>query len=67
VILLGFTGAGGERTDVLAQPHRFAMGLLAGLAHATLRVPRGRVAQTLSGVAALAVLALAWAQALSAV
>ena len=65
VILLGFTGAGGERTDVLAHLTGFAMGSLAGLAHATLRIPRGRVAQTLSGVAALAVLALAWAKALS--
>jgi len=67
VILLGFTGAGGERTDVLAHLTGFAMGSLAGLAHATLPVPRSRVAQTLSGIAALAVLALAWATALSAV
>ena len=67
VILLGFTGSGGERTDVLAHLTGFAMGSLAGLAHATLRIPRGPVAQTLSGVAALAVLAFAWAQALSAV
>jgi MYXO-CTERM domain-containing protein len=67
VILLGFTGAGGERTDVLAHLTGFAAGLLAGVAHAALRVPRGRAVQATSGIAALAVLALAWWRALSAV
>lgn len=66
VILLGFTGAGGERTDVLAHLTGFAMGAIAGLAHATLPVPRGRVAQWVAGGLALAVPALAWWLALGA-
>jgi len=60
VILLGFTGAGGERTDVLAHLTGFAMGALAGIAHATLRIPRGRVAQWTCGGLALTGLLLAW-------
>ncbi len=60
VILLGFTGAGGERTDVLAHLTGFAMGALAGLAHATVRVPRGPVSQWASGALALAAVAYAW-------
>jgi len=67
VILLGFTGAGGERTDVLAHLGGFAMGSLAGLAHAGLRAPRGRLAQLIAGGLALAVLWLAWWRALAAV
>jgi len=66
VILLGFTGAGGERTDVLAHLTGFAMGALAGIAHAVLRVPRGPLAQWISGALALAALVLAWASALAA-
>jgi membrane associated rhomboid family serine protease len=66
VILLGFTGAGGERTDVLAHLTGFATGVLAGIAHAALRVPRGFVAQVVAGVAALAVLIAAWVLALAA-
>jgi rhomboid protease GluP len=66
VILLGFTGAGGERTDLLAHLTGFAMGLLAGVAHAAWRVPRGALAQVVAGVASVAALALAWALALSA-
>jgi len=65
VILLGFTGAGGERTDVLAHLSGFAMGALAGLAHARFRVPRGAVAQAVFGLLALAVLGGAWALALA--
>jgi membrane associated rhomboid family serine protease len=65
VILLGFTGAGGERTDVLAHLTGFAMGALAGVAHAMLRVPRGTLAQWLSGLLACSVLLLAWLRALS--
>lgn len=65
VILLGFTGAGGERTDVLAHLTGFAMGALAGLAHATVRVPRGRLAQGLAGLGAAALLVTSWAVALS--
>ncbi len=64
VILLGFTGAGGERTDVLAHLTGFAMGAIAGAAHATWRVPRGAVAQVVAAAAALAVVAVAWALAL---
>jgi membrane associated rhomboid family serine protease len=66
VILLGFTGAGGERTDVLAHLTGFAMGLLAGVGHAAWRVPRGPLAQCLAGAAAVATLMLAWTLALSA-
>jgi rhomboid protease GluP len=66
VILLGFTGAGGERTDVLAHLTGFATGALAGIAHATWRMPRGPLAQWASGALALAALALAWGMALSA-
>jgi len=65
VILLGFTGAGGERTDVLAHLTGFAMGVLAGVAHAAWRVPRGTLAQVVAGVALVAVLVGAWALALS--
>ena len=66
VILLGFTGAGGERTDVLAHLTGFAMGLLAGVAHASWRMPRGTVAQVVAGVSAAAALVLAWTMALTA-
>ena len=65
MILLGFTGAGGERTDVLAHLTGFAMGALAGFAHATVRVPRGRPAQGLAGLSAAALLVTSWAVALS--
>jgi membrane associated rhomboid family serine protease len=65
VILLGFTGAGGERTDVLAHLTGFAMGALAGVAHATIAVPRGKAAQWLAGLIATAVLVGAWVLALS--
>jgi membrane associated rhomboid family serine protease len=64
VILLGFTGAGGERTDVLAHLTGFAMGALAGFAHATVRVPRGALSQWASGALALAAVACAWVIAL---
>jgi membrane associated rhomboid family serine protease len=64
VILLGFTGAGGERTDVLAHLMGFAMGVLAGVAHATWRVPRGAVAQVAAGLLSLALVGVAWMLAL---
>jgi hypothetical protein len=64
IILLGFTGAGGERTDVLAHLTGFAMGALAGVAHAAWRCPRGRAAQAVAGLAALLVIAGAWVIAL---
>lgn len=65
VILLGFTGAGGERTDVLAHLTGFAMGALAGVAHATWRVPRGAVAQAAAGLLSLALVGVAWILALA--
>ncbi|RPI16236.1 MAG: rhomboid family intramembrane serine protease [Lysobacterales bacterium] len=66
VILLGFTGAGGERTDVVAHLTGFAAGTLAGIAHARWPARRGAVAQWLAGLVSVAVLAGAWALALSA-
>jgi membrane associated rhomboid family serine protease len=60
VILLGFTGAGGERTDVMAHLTGFAAGTLAGIAHGTWRVPRGPVAQWVAGTGALLAIAGAW-------
>ena len=65
IILLGFTGAGGERTDVLAHLTGFAMGALAGVGHATWRVPRGAVAQVTAGVLSLALVGAAWVLALA--
>jgi membrane associated rhomboid family serine protease len=65
IILLGFTGAGGERTDVLAHLTGFAMGTLAGIAHAQWRAPRGVVAQVAAGLASVALLVAAWALALA--
>jgi membrane associated rhomboid family serine protease len=65
VILLGFTGAGGERTDVLAHLTGFAMGVVAGVAHATWRVPRGPTAQAVAALSSVAVIAGAWLLALA--
>jgi MYXO-CTERM domain-containing protein len=65
VILLGFTGAGGERTDVLAHLTGFAMGALAGVAHAAWRMPRGFAAQVVAGLFALTMLVGAWVVALA--
>ena len=69
VILLGWTGAGGEGTDVDVVAHLagFAVGAVLG---ATAALPRARrllqrVPQWLSGAAALASLAIAWACALA--
>jgi len=64
VILLGFTGAGGERTDVLAHLTGFFMGGIAGLLHATWRVPRGSSAQAVAAAASLTAIAGAWVLAL---
>jgi membrane associated rhomboid family serine protease len=66
VILLGFTGAGGERTDVLAHLTGFATGAIAGIAHATWRVPRGPAAQAVAALASVAVIGGAWLLALGA-
>jgi membrane associated rhomboid family serine protease len=69
VVLLGWTGAGGEGTDVDVVAHLagFAVGALLG---ATAALPRSRlvlqrVPQWLAGAAALASLAIAWGCALS--
>jgi membrane associated rhomboid family serine protease len=64
VFLLAFTGAGGEHTDVLAHLTGFAMGALAGVMHASWRVPRGAAAQWLAGALAIATVVAAWALAL---
>jgi len=61
IILLGFTGAGGERTDVLAHLTGFAAGAVAGAVHAGWHCPRGSVAQVIAGVGALAAVGTAWA------
>jgi rhomboid protease GluP len=65
VFLLAFLGTGGENTDVLAHLTGFAMGAVAGAAHATWRVPRGAAAQLGAGLAALVVVGAAWAMALA--
>jgi len=68
VALLAYTGAGGENTDIGAHLWGFAAGLAAGIGAA--RLPRAWLAsrplQLASGAAALGLLALAWALALSA-
>jgi hypothetical protein len=68
VILLGWTGAGGEgtQTDVIAHVAGFTVGAALG---ATAALPRlnalaARVPQWLSGAAALASLLIAWGCAL---
>ena len=68
VMLLAYMGFGGERTDIGAHVAGFAVGgaLGAGLAHAGHRVPQGRDAQRACGIAALALVALAWLLALRA-
>ena len=69
VILLGWTGAGGEGTDVDVVAHLagFAVGALLGATAALPRYRRvlPRAPQWLTGAAALASLAIAWAFALS--
>ncbi len=66
VFLLGFTGVGGENTDVLAHLTGFAMGALTGWLLARRRSSPGTVAQWVSGLGALAVIAVAWWLALAA-
>ena len=69
VVLLGWTGAGGEGTDVDVVAHLagFAVGALLGATAALPRYRRvlQRLPQWLTGVAALASLAIAWGWALS--
>jgi membrane associated rhomboid family serine protease len=64
IFLLAFTGAGGERTDVLAHLTGFFMGAVAGALLA--RQPRiaGAAAQWAAGLATLLAIAAAWTIAL---
>jgi membrane associated rhomboid family serine protease len=66
LFLLGFTGVGGESTDVLAHLTGFVTGALTGWLLAQLRSSPGTVAQWLSGLAALGTIAASWWLALSA-
>ncbi len=67
VVLLAYLGTGGARTDVAAHVTGFLSGMMLGILHETLgdRVMFGARVQFFLGVVALAVLALAWALALS--
>jgi rhomboid protease GluP len=66
VCLLGFTGVGGERTDVLAHLTGFGVGSAAGFLLAFRPRPPGATGQVLAGVAVIAVIVLAWIMALTA-
>ena len=66
VALLGFTGVGGERTDVLAHLTGFGVGGVAGFLLALRPRPAGGAIQAIAGVATVAVIAVAWVVALSA-
>jgi membrane associated rhomboid family serine protease len=65
VCLLGFTGVGGERTDVLAHLTGFVTGSLAGLLLALRLRPAGAAGQWIAGLGTLALVTLAWAVALN--
>lgn len=62
VILLGFLGAGGERTDVVAHVTGFASGCLLGVALGKIPERRfdSRALQWLAGAFTLATIAVAW-------
>ena len=62
ILLLAWTGVGGERTDVLAHVTGFGSGLLVGAVcgRVPLAVLERRSVQVASGLLALAVLAAAW-------
>lgn len=66
VVLLGYLGTGGARTDVLAHVTGFLSGVLLGALYGKLgdRVVLAAKVQFLLGMGALAVLALAWTLAL---
>ena len=66
VALLAFTGAGGERTDVVAHLTGFGAGALVGLIHAftPMRSVLVKIPQWVSGVSAIALLVGAWLGAL---
>src|SRR5690606_3753470 len=65
--LLAFTGAGGERTDVVAHVTGFICGAAVGAAHASpiMRRLRAPVFQGVSGAICVAVVVVAWRAALS--
>ena len=65
VCLLGFTGVGGERTDVLAHLTGFASGGVAGLLLALRARPTGTLGQWLAGLGTVALVVLAWVAALN--
>lgn len=67
VALLAFTGAGGERTDLLAHLLGFVVGVAAGagLAHSRLPRPGDPTPQWIAGSAALVLLGLSWLLALA--
>jgi membrane associated rhomboid family serine protease len=67
VILLGWFGSEGERTDVVAHVGGFVLGLAAGFLASLdpLRGALARAPQWVMGTAALGAIALAWALALS--
>jgi len=62
IALLGFTGTGGENTDVLAHLAGFAGGVLVGIAHARWPIAQraGPRAQLIAGVTALLTVLTAW-------
>jgi len=66
VILLGWTGSGGEDTDLFAHIAGFAVGVLLGAAAAVprVRVLLERLPQSLAGAAALGSVVIAWSCAL---
>ena len=67
VVLLSFLGTGGEKTDVLSHVTGFISGLFLGAVYGKLgnRIMFGRATQFMLGIIALAVLALAWFNALT--
>ena len=68
VALLALLGAGDQHVDVLAHALGFASGVATGWLYSRLGVPRsrGRGVQSAARIAALALLAFAWALALRA-
>jgi len=67
VLLLAYLGGGDERTDVGAHIAGFGCGLLAGVLSGWLRLQLrvGRCAQAVLAIVSLAILVLAWTQALA--
>ena len=67
VVLLGWLGTAGKHTDLMAHLLGFSIGVLLGWAAAWPRIDRRleRVAQWLPGLAAMLIMAIAWARALA--